>query len=597
MTPNQPSTLGERLARRVSASPDTPAFLTEQAPGRWTPVDWHGFAQRVEQTQRALAAWGLRRGDRLGLIAAVSLDWEVVHHAALGMGVAVVALDGHDLPERLGTMLDLAEVAGLITDQPALAQRLAPTDGRRRALLLDGPDARGTGGGGHPPALSDLSQAAASTPLPPAAGPGDTATIIFTSGTTGAPKGIAYSHAQLCLAVDAICDAFQFVGPGSRLLCWLPLSNLFQRVVNLAAMNNGAATYLLPDPRQVMAAVAAVEPDVFIGVPRFYDKLHDGIRDRLQELPHLLGAVARAAWSVARRATDLRLDRRRVPWTLALAHRLAEALVLRRVRAVMGRRLRCMVSGSAPLSLHVLRDLEALGWPVLEAYGLSENVLPMAMNRIDDRRAGTVGRPLHGNDLVLREDGMVRVRGPGVFTGYLGEPPDSGRDAEGYYLTGDLGAFDDDGYLRLTGRAGDLIKTSTGRRIAPAAVEAGLRTAPGVDQAVLFGAGRKVLIALVTLTEPIPEDQDARAALEAGLRDAVTTLPPHERPAGIAVLPRALAIDTGELTANLKLRRAAIEQLHGDRLDRLSEQVDRLTGTPGPTVLWPEVATVTGSVR
>lgn len=582
------STLGDRLARRVAASPEADAYLERAGSGAQSAVCWREFLAKVQRTQRALAGQGLRRGDRLALIAAVSLEWEVIHHAALGMGLAVVGLDGHDLPTRLEAMLGKSGARCLITDQVALAQRLVAAQPGLLLVLLTPPQQPAVDGPLAARHLNQLREASTGLALPPPAEPADVATVIFTSGTTGEPKGIAFTHAQLGLAVDAICDAFPFVGPGGRLLCWLPLSNLFQRVVNLAAMNSGAATFLLPDPRQVMDAVALVEPEVFIGVPRFFDKLHDGITARVASLPPLQRALAKASWGIARSATARRLQGHAVPWYLALGQRLADALVLRRIRAVMGGRLRCLVSGSAPLSPRVLQDLEALGWPVLEAYGLSENVLPMSMNTLADRRAGTVGRPLPDNELVIGADGMVRVRGPGVFAGYLGEPPGTGLGPDGFFVTGDLGQLDADGYLRLTGRASELIKTSTGRRVAPAAIEAALRAAPGLDQAVVFGAGRKYLLAACTLQAAVPALGEERARFESQLREVVQGLSPHERPAGIAVLGEALSIDAGELTANLKLRRSAIEARHHRALDRLATELDRRGQTQHLLVRWPD---------
>jgi long-chain acyl-CoA synthetase len=409
----------------------------------------------------------------------------------------------------------------------------------------------------------------------------DRATIIFTSGTTGAPRAIAYTHAQLYLAVEAICDAFHFIGPDGRMLCWLPLSNLFQRVVNLAAVRNGPVTHLLDDPRRVMQVVATVSPDVFIGVPRFFEKLMEGIRTEVAAQPLWRRTFVRWAWNTGRKASSRRLAGHALPPTLRLAQAMAERVVLRRVRGVMGERLRCMVSGSAPAPAHLLREFHALGWPVLEAYGLSESVLPMAMNRLSDFRLGSVGRPVKGNEIVVAKDGAIRVRGPGVFAGYVGETDQAGLDTDGYYRTGDIGYFDADGYLYLTGRSSDLIKTSTGRRIAPAAVEALLLKAPGLDQAVVIGNGRKYLVALGTCPQ-CEQDGPARAQLERALRQATARISPHERPRGMALLPRAFSLELGELTPNMKLRRAAIEVLHAQLIDSLCEQIDRQAASGDP---------------
>lgn len=572
-------TVPELLARRIAETPDITAFQQEGADGQWGPVSWRTFAERVASVRRGLLAAGLSKGDRLALIAPVSLEWELLHHAALSIGAVVVGLDAHDLPERLARMAEQADIAAFATSDARTLSALGPERiaGAHFVLLLEAGADQVVPGSRclrWPELAANESAHEAGATAPSAA---DLATIIFTSGTTGAPKGIAYTHGQVCLAVNATCDAFGFIGPGSRLLCWLPLSNLFQRIVNLAAIRQGATTYLLGDPRRVMQVVAGVSPDIFIGVPRFYEKLYDGIRANIAVQPALRRWLARWAWGIGRRVSRLRLGARPVPVALMLAHWFANRHVLRRVRSVMGQRLRCMVTGSAPTPRHLLEEFHALGWLMLEAYGLSENVLPMAMNRIGDVRFGAVGRPVPGNEIRVADGGSIAVRGPGMFRGYLGEENSAAFDVDGYYRTGDFGRLDADGYLWLTGRAGDLIKTSTGRRVAPVGVEAELRSVPGIDQAVLIGAGRKCLVALCTCTQA-NMGADARSRLIEILAERIERLAEGERPLAVGLLERPFSVELGELTPNLKLRRSAIEERHADLIRSLYESIERASG-------------------
>ncbi|MBI5256436.1 MAG: AMP-binding protein [Burkholderiales bacterium] len=582
--PPPPNTVRAMLAERAAATPMALAFQAEATPGGgWHPVRWQDFADRVQRLARGLAAAGLRHGDRLALIAPNSLEWELLQHAALSLGAVVVGLDAHDLPERLATMCGIADVVAYATTNPALLARVDPERLASARFLLD----LGTAVDGALPATPPRFTWAsmdelATTASPPTSSPAadDIATIIFTSGTTGTPKGIPFSHRQVCLTTEAICEVFSFVPPDGRLLCWLPLSNLLQRMINFAALRRGATTYVLGDPRRVMEVVAGVEPDVFVGVPRFFEKLHEGIGAGIAAQPALPRLIAGWAWATGRRASALRLEGRALPPWLALAHAVADRWVLARMRRMMGRRLRCMVTGSAPTPPHLLQEFHALGWLVLEAYGLSENVLPMAMNRLDDFRFGTVGRPLPGNDIVVGEDGAIKVRGPGVFTGYLGDNTNP-LDAQGYYTTGDLGRFDADGYLSLAGRSNELIKTSTGRRISPLGAEAQLRRVAGIDQVVVVGAGRKCLVALCTLQPGLQDSVDGRTRLVNALRERLAELGEHERPSGIALLSRPFTIEDGELTTNLKLRRSAIEARHAGLIEELYRAVDQ-AGTTDP---------------
>lgn len=567
-------TVASLLSSRASESPLALAFQQEVAEGRWEPINWQAFAGRVARLRQSLHAAGLRSGDRLALIAPVSLQWELLHHAALSIGVVVVGMDTHDLPDRIANMVSQASINAIATSAPqAIARVPAERLAACRVLLHLGDAATAPADGLPWRSWADLEAMPPAADVLPRPAAEDIATIIFTSGTTGAPKGIAYTHAQVCLAVDSICDAFAFAGEGSRLLCWLPLSNLFQRMVNLAAIRQGATTYLLADPRRVMQVVAQVAPDVFVGVPRFFEKLHAGLVDNIAALPPMQRRLVNWAWNVGRRVTALERQRIEVSAPLSWTHWMAEHLVLRRLRSVMGPRLRCMVTGSAPTPLRLLEEFHALGWLVLEAYGLSENVMPMAMNRTDDFRFGTVGRPLAANQITVDANGEIKVRGAGVFRSYLDDVSGTALDAEGFYSTGDIGAIDPDGYLRLTGRSGDLIKTSTGRRVAPAVVEAVLRSVPGVDQAMLVGSGRKCLAALCACAAE-HTDSDSLQSLEHALRARIAALAEHDRPMAIALIPRPFSIDADELTPNLKLRRDTVAKKYAQLIDDLYRAVD-----------------------
>ncbi len=571
------TTVPEMLHQRVAASPEATAFCSEQADGGWTPIAWREFKAETQRLAAGLLRHGLAKGDRLALIAPVSLEWELLHHAALSIGVVVVGLDAHDLPARVALMCETADVTAVATTHRGILSALKPERQRRLRFVVLLPVSGGSSdlAAAAVPALTleqlkqmDGAALTDSTAPPPA--PDDTATIIFTSGTTGDPKGIAYSHAQVCLAIDAISDAFPFVGPGSHLLCWLPLSNLFQRMVNLAGMRRGAASFLLGDPRRVMNVVAHVSPDVFIGVPRFYEKLYQGIQARIRALPPAQRWLTQWSWAVARRVTAGQLAGKPTPAALRLAHRLLDRAVLSRVRGVMGARLRCMVTGSAPMPEHLLYEFHAIGWLLLECYGLSENVLPMAMNLVDDFRFGTVGQPLAGNDIRVSEDGSIAVRGPGVLCGYLGAttPVHPMRSEDDYYQTGDTGSIDEAGYLRLQGRNDDVVKTSTGQQIELLAVEAVLRSVEGLADAVVVAQGRKYPVAICTTDRDISNSESMRN-LKIDIAENLRSIHPSRRPCAILMINREFSVSTGELTSNLKVRRKIVESRFSKEIDVL----------------------------
>ena len=442
-------------------------------------------------------------------------------------------------------------------------------------MSLDPTQSPGTSG------LADMTSVDESDPGSlPLVDPDASATIIFTSGTTGSAKGIVYTHRQIVMATASILRTFADIEPGSRMACWLPLSNLFQRMLNFCAIARGAQIYYVRQPQEIMRHVVAIRPDVFIGVPRFYEKLHAGIVDQIDGMP---APRRRAAlWGLrvgSRYRSDLRSGRG-AGIALQLTHALADRLVLRRIRGAMGGNLRYMISGSAPMPRWLLERFEAIGWRVFEAYGLSENVIPVAANSPAAHRLGTVGRVMPGNEVRLAEDGELWVRGPGVCTGYLGDEAAShATDADGYLATGDYATIDADGFVTLTGRKSDLFKTSTGRRIAPAAVEAALRAIPYVEHAVLLGSGRPFAVAILAVSGgrlrgsaalgAASSLADNRDAIVADVQRVLAEFPDYQRPSGLLVTTRAFGIDSGELTANLKLRRQGIAERFASALDEL----------------------------
>jgi long-chain acyl-CoA synthetase len=263
---------------------------------------------------------------------------------------------------------------------------------------------------------------------------------------------------------------------------------------------------------------------------------------------------------------------------------LADRLVLRRLRAIMGTRLRYMVSGSAPMPSWLLARFQAIGLLILEAYGLTENVIPVAANRPNSYRLGTVGLPMSGSEVRLADDGELWVRGPGVFRGYYGEQqPPPPFDERGFLATGDYASIDADGFITLTGRKSEIFKTSTGRRISPRDAEAAMRALPYVDHAVLLGAGRPFPVAILVVAEPklraCAEASTETAMIElcervrCDIAQSIAELPDYQRPGGLVITTHAFGITTGELTPNLKVRRNSIEASHNDVLDELYQSL------------------------
>jgi long-chain acyl-CoA synthetase len=579
------------LAVRVEKSPEAVAHWTMDAAGKWTPTTWREYWGNAARLAAGLQELGLEECMKVGIMAHTSQIWEFMQMAVLMSGGVVVGIDPHDRSENIHQIASCSHLAGMIVEGPDLLSKMTEEVRRKLNFVVSLSGAVTGQGGGKTSTLQDLygngsikEQDVRDAVDRLAACP---ATIIFTSGTTGAPKGIMYTHEQVILACTSILEAFDDIKAESNLVCWLPLSNLFQRMVNLCGISRGAATYFVENPREVVKHLPSINPHVFIGVPRFFEKLRQGIIDGVKQKPTWVQSTIELGIKIGdKRARALR-EQKTPDLPTRICHGIVEPLLLKRLRGILGENLKYMVSGSAPMPQWLLEWFHALGVVILEAYGISENIIPIAANRLSQFKFGSVGKTLSGNEVVIAEDGELLVKGKGVFSGYYGD--DSKQEAllsDGYLATGDYAKVDEKGFLSLVGRKSDIFKTSTGRRIAPVAIENCLLKIPYVESAVVFGAGKKFLIAILSVSLPalrescseyspaiseekfdIPEELYERIRMDV-LRETAP-LPQYQRPVGLLLTPEAFTVDAGELTSNLKVRRKNIELKYREYIDKM----------------------------
>ena len=582
------------LRARAERTPGAEGCYGRDRPGRWSPRTWGELWQEVGSIAAGLRRLGIQRGEPLAIYARTSYRWQVAEMAGLVAGATIVGVDPHASPDHVEHVLRHSQAVCLLVDDPSRAEPLSEEiQGRLRfAVCFGGVPAAADRAKWHtwgelldrPPAFDDSAF--------PTAQPEDPATLIYTSGTTGPPKAIQYSHRQLVVACDAIAGAYPQIGAEDSMLCWLPMAHLFQRMMNLVAIARGTKIYFVEDPREVMTAIQEVQPSVFIAVPRFYERLHEGIRSRLARTPRPWRGLAEAALRTGDAWARCRRSGGRAPLGLRWAHALADLAVLGRLRRVMGGRIKFMITGSAPTPPWLLDFFHSLGLLVLEAYGVSENTVPIASNRPEDFRFGSVGKPFAENEIRLADDGEVLVRGPGVFAGYYRDDRQTARfTPDGFYHTGDVGRLDADGFLYLTGRKAEIIKTSTGRRIAPAQVEAVYARSPYVNQVVVVGNGRKYLVGLVVprrsevdrelaargerppeTGEGTARQLEVRELLSRQFEELGRELAPYERILNFAILPEPLSLERGEITPTLKVRRDRVSASYADVIERLYDE-------------------------
>lgn len=536
-----PDTIPELLKLRAEASPYAVASQDQGTGGGWVPSSWAEYSAEVLRLASAFRGLGLVPGDRLAIVAHTRREWHLAELAGLAVGAAIVGIDPHASSEQARYVIDHAGVSCLIADGAGNLNTIGNKvlASLKFVVAIDPPAADAPYSGA---AVPWTALAAGSDPEAGRFGPvrpDDTATLIYTSGTTGAAKGIEYSHRKLMAGCRALVTAYSELAEGEAFLCWLPMAHLYQRMMNLLAIAHGMTIYYVEQPQEVLSVSAVANPAFFFAVPRFYEKL----AERVQEAS----------------------DRRSA------------------LQQLLGRKLKYSITGAAPIPRATFETLHEAGLPLLEAYGVSENPVPVATNLPHAFRIGSVGRAFPSNEVRLAEDGEVLVRGPALFEGYYRDPASSHCFTDdGYYKTGDLGRLDAEGFLFLEGRKAELIKTSTGRRIAPARIEAVYGESPYLDQVVVFGHGRKYLVALVTVniesiaadlrlppSAELPRRPEVRDCIRREIDAYGERLAPYERISAFAILEQPLSVAKGELTHTLKLRRRHIETHYAALIDGL----------------------------
>jgi long-chain acyl-CoA synthetase len=419
--------------------------------------------------------------------------------------------------------------------------------------------------------------------------PDDLATIIYTSGTTGDPKGVMLTHSNIVFNVKASTDAFDGLDQTDVALSFLPLCHIFERMAEYLMLHHGVTIVYAEGVDQVVANMAEVRPTLMCSVPRFYEKVHARVQEKVAGDPPLRQRIFRWALKVGGDVFRCRVQGTSPGPLLRAKHLLADRLVFEKIRARVGGRIRVFVSGGAPLPKEVAEFFGAAGLLILEGYGLSETSPVIAVNLPDAVRPGTVGRPIPGVEVKIASDGEILTRGPHVMKGYFRKPEATAAaiDAEGYFHTGDIGHLDADGFLVITDRKKDLIVTSGGKKVAPQPIENRLKTNPFVSEVVIVGNRRNFPAALVvpnfetlegwarqqglpiTSRDELAARPEVIALYEKLIQELTPDLAQFEKIKKIALLPREFTLEAGELTPTLKVKRRVVEEKYKDVIDRL----------------------------
>ncbi|MBM4361673.1 MAG: long-chain fatty acid--CoA ligase [Deltaproteobacteria bacterium] len=578
--------LVELLDASARAHAQKPLFGSKIG-GAWRWITYDEFRKDVDRFQSALAQLGVGRGDRVGIVGQNSVEWAITAYAAATRGAAFVPLYEEQGPAEWEYILRDAAPRVVVAANRATHDQLVTLRPRLPSVEC----VLGIGLADTDPASfrSHLVRGGAN----PAAGvlprPEDLATILYTSGTTGVPKGVELTHQNLCSNVAALTGLFPY-GPDERSLAFLPWAHSFGQTAELHALLSIGASLAINDaPDRLLENLEKVRPTVLYAVPRVFHRIHDGVAQDLRAVPAALRAVYETGLAAAaRRARGESLG---LPGRAALAA--ADRLVFSRIRARLGGRLRWVVSGSAALPLHIAALIDAIGVPVYEGYGLTETSPVATTNRPGARRLGTVGQAIPGVRIELLAaaeptdgSGEIVVHGPNVMRGYHGLPDETARvlTAEGGLRTGDLGRLDAEGYLTITGRLKELYKLENGRYVAPAPLEDALRASPYFANVMLHGENRPWNVAILVLNDAavrawaadaglsigeLATDDHVQALVDRELRRLSEPFKAFERPEGFVIAREPFTVENGTLTPTLKVKRSRVVERYRAELDRV----------------------------
>ncbi|QEW02815.1 AMP-dependent synthetase/ligase [Microbacterium lushaniae] len=504
IVPADPSAnISDLLAERVAATPDRALFAVPDGPG-WRDVSAAEFQRQVISLAKGFAASGIQPGDKVAFLARTTYDWTLVDFALFYAGAVMVPVYETSSPAQIQWILSDSGAIAVIVESPDHSARLDE-------VRADLPLLREVWGM-HLGDLDKLVTAGASIEDAEIqrrrgiANGDDIATLIYTSGSTGRPKGCVLTHSNFVELSRNSAKALHEVveAPGASTLLFITTAHVFARFISILSIHAGVKVGHQPDTRQLLPALGSFKPTFLLAVPRVFEKVYNSAEQKAEAGGK--GKIFRAAAAAAIEHSKLLQDGKKIPLGLKVKFALFDRLVYSKLRTAMGGRVQYAVSGSAPLGERLGHFFHSLGVVILEGYGLTETTAPATVNLATKSKIGTVGPALPGVGVRLAEDGEIEVRGVNVFKEYWRNPEATAEAFDGdWFKTGDLGSFDSDGFLTITGRKKEIIVTAGGKNVAPAALEDPIRANPIIGQVVVVGDKKPFISALITLdSEMLP---------------------------------------------------------------------------------------------
>ena len=572
---------GDRLAYRYF--PDEGSDLAD--------VTFYEVYEVVRAAAAGLQALGLTRGERVAILSDNCLEWALADFACLCTGILDVPIYSTLTAPQVAYILENSQAQLVFVSDARQAEKALAASrkiGRDvRVVMFDATDPPGGGvlvwrdfleHGRN--VAADGGQRFRATALE--AGPEDVATILYTSGTTGKPKGVILTHNNLSSNVQAVQRVLPPVSDETSLV-FLPLSHVLQRMVSFLHFSDGVTQALAHSMDAVAEDLKIVRPNVAVSVPRLYEKVFNAV----MEAQGIEKKLVQWAREVGEAWAGQKLAGREPSGVLKLVYAVADTLVFRKIRSAMGGRIRYFVSGGAPLSPEINRFFFSAGIQIFEGYGLTETSPVTNLNTPEHLRIGTVGRPIPGTEIRIGDSGEILIRGPQVMKGYyeLPEATAEAIDAEGWFSTGDVGEIDEDGFLRITDRIKDIIVTASGKNVAPQPIENRLKGDDFIEQAVMLGDRQSFCVLLVVPSFPNLEAWARRSGINAPNRKALLAskqvqdqmearvmarlddLARYERPKKIGLVAATFTVEDGTLTPTQKVKRREVEAQYRKLID------------------------------
>jgi long-chain acyl-CoA synthetase len=575
--------LTQSLWEAARTYPNRPA-LAYRSGGSFVDVSTKQMADEVVELARGLIGLGLEPGSMVCVYSATRMEWTLLDYAIWAAGCVTVPIYETSSAEQVEWIVSDSGAKAIFVED---ADRKAVFDGV--AGRLDGCEHVFVISEG---ALEEVKTAGADVSnddvmaRAQAVSADDLATLVYTSGTTGRPKGCALTHRSFVWDTKQVLSVSPFFAAGESTLLFLPLAHILARVIQVASVNAGVKLGFATGTKQLVEELQLFQPSFLLSVPRVFEKVYNGAQQK---------AHADGKGAIFDKAAQVAIDYSReqaagrVSLKTKAAHALFDKLVYTKLRAAMGGRVRYSVSGGAALGERLGHFFNGIGVLILEGYGLTETTAGTTINRPDAFKIGTVGKPVPGSAVRIAEDGEVLIKGANVFREYWNNPEATAevKDADGWFHTGDIGTLDNEGFLRITGRKKELIVTAGGKNVAPAVLEDRMRAHPLISQTMVIGDAQPFIAALVALDpEEFPrwaeehgkagktvadlaDDEELRATIAEAVEDANKAVSKAEAVKAFRIVPDDFTVDGGELTPTLKVKRNVVADKYGQMIDEI----------------------------